>query len=153
LAKESNCTHIAYHQDEDNKGLKKIYFQVKEYFLAAEDSGMSCLAIIPQHMTESWLLSDAGAFEKLFSRKPDNPLLPPKPEELWGNKYTDSHPKEYIKKVLEQYNVSVSPDIFTQIARHSDIEVLRKKCPESFGEKFYKDIQSFIPNKTEDRLS
>jgi hypothetical protein len=144
LAKDSNCTHIAYHRDEDNKGLENIYHQVTEYFQAAKDHGMSCLAIIPQHMTENWLLSDGGAFEKIFSRKPVNPALPYKPEELWGNKHTNSYPKEYMKKVLKQYNVSVSPDVFAQIAKHSDIEVLRKKCPESFEKKFYQDVQEFV---------
>jgi hypothetical protein len=149
LAKKANCTHIAYHQDEDKKGLEKIYLQVEEYFLATRDRGMSCLAIVPQHMTENWLLSDEGAFEKLFSKKPVNPALPSNPEQLWGNKYTGNHPKQYIKKVLQQYHISVSSDVFAEIAAHSNIEVLRRKCPESFDKKFYMKIRDFISEKAE----
>jgi hypothetical protein len=153
LAKVSNCTHIAYHQDEDNKGLEEIYHQVEGYFPAAKERGISCLAIVPQHMTENWLLTDAGAFEKVFFEKPANPPLPSDPEQLWGNKYTDNHPKQYIKKILKQYRISVSSAIFTEIAKHSDIEVLRKKCKESFDRKFYRDVQGFIPDKTEDHVT
>jgi hypothetical protein len=85
LAKASKCTHIAYHRDEDNRGLENMHHEVEKYFTAAKDHGMSCLAMIPQHMTESWLLSDEGAFEKAFFKKPVNPVLPPDPEHLWGN--------------------------------------------------------------------
>jgi hypothetical protein len=149
LAKMSNCTHIAYHRDEDNRGLENMHHEVEEYFAAAKDRGMSCLAIIPQHMTESWLLSDAGAFERAFSKKPVNLPLPPDPEHLWGNKHTANHPKQYMKRVLQQYNVSVSPDVFTEIAVHSDIKVLREKCPESFDKKFCMKMKEFISDEAD----
>jgi hypothetical protein len=145
LAQKEKCSHIAYHRDEDNKGLDEMYDQVKGYFKDAEAHKMPCLAIVPRHMTESWLLSDENAFKQVFKSKP---ALPPKPEETWGDKGTAGHPKKYLERVLEKYHTTVSPEIYAEIAGRSDIEVLRKRCPESFDKKFYTDMQSFIAAET-----
>jgi hypothetical protein len=34
--------------------------------------------------------------------------------------------------------------MYAEIAEHSDIEVMRKRCPDSFDRKFYAGMQSFI---------
>ena len=140
LAKDENCRYIIYHQDEDNKGLENIYRKVHSYFSAAAEKGISCLAIVPQHMTESWLLSDANAYEQVFGKEPMNPALPSKPEEIWGN----NHPKKFMAQVLSQYNDTISPEIYAEIAEKSKTNVMRIRCPESFDKKFYADMQSFI---------
>ncbi|MDR1046799.1 MAG: DUF4276 family protein [Treponema sp.] len=148
LAQKEKCTHIAYHRDEDNKGLGEMYDQVKGYFKDAEANKTSCLAIVPQHMTESWLLSDKNAFKQVFGEIPAKPVLPSKPEETWGNKGTDNHPKRYLERVLAQYHTTVSSEIYAEIAGNSDIDVLRERCRESFDKKFYTDMQSFITTET-----
>jgi hypothetical protein len=99
LAKQENCTHIAYHRDEDANGFEAMYQQVQEYFAEPEKNNQKCLAIVPMHMTESWLLSDKDAYPS----EPRRPALPSKPEEIWGSKEADSHPKKYLKRVLEQF--------------------------------------------------
>jgi hypothetical protein len=144
LARKNRCTHLAWHRDEDNEGLEKKYEEVHRYFIDATKDGAKCLAIVPQHMTESWLLSDENAFEQLFGKKPTVPPLPPKPEETWGNKGTDNHPKKYLERVLKQYYATGSSEIFADIAGHSDIDIMRKRCSESFDKKFYTDMRSFI---------
>jgi hypothetical protein len=143
LAREKRCTHLAWHRDEDNKGLENKYEEVHRYFIDAKKDGVKCLAIVPQHMTESWLLSDENAFEQLFGKNPTYPPLPPKPEEIWGNKGTDNHPKKYLERVLKQFHATSSSETFADIVNHSDISVMQKRCPESFGQ-FYTDIQTFI---------
>ncbi|MDR0330765.1 MAG: DUF4276 family protein [Chitinispirillales bacterium] len=139
MAKQEDCLHIVYHRDEDNKGFKSKYDEVLEYFTAAQEKGVPCLAIVPMHMTESWLLSDAGAFPKI----PDSPKLPNKPEETWGGKGTDTHPKKYLSRVLEQFHMLPSAEICADIAEKMDVEVVRKQCPISFGQ-FYEDMKGFI---------
>jgi hypothetical protein len=143
LAKRESCTHIAYHRDEDNNGLKKMYGQVQGYFAEAEKKGISCLAIVPMHMTESWLLADKDAFPS----KPIDPELPAKPEETWGNKGANTHPKKYLERVLtqfSQYKKQTLSEVYVEIAENSNIEVLRQRCPESFDKKFYSDMQTFL---------
>jgi hypothetical protein len=148
LTREKRCTHLVWHRDEDNKGLENKYEEVHKYFINAKKNGVKCLAIVPQHMTESWLLSDENAFEQLFGEKPTVPPLPPKPEETWGNKGTDNHPKKYLERVLKQFRATSSSEIFADIAGHSDIDIMRKRCSESFDKKFYTDMQSFIAEET-----
>jgi len=148
LAKNENCNHIAFHQDEDNKGLETIYKKVHGYFSAAKEKGLSCIAIVPQHMTESWLLSDENAFQKAFGKKPAKPALPSKPEEIWGSKGTANHPKTIMVNVLSQFGTAISPENYLEIAKHSKIDEIQKRCPKSFDKKFCTDIQSFV---TEER--
>ena len=139
LAQQEKCEHIAYHRDEDNNGFDAMYCQVQDYLSVAKENGIQCIAIVPMHMTESWLLTD----ERAFPETPKNPPLPKKPEEIWGNKDSDSHPKKYLKHVLEQFHKTSSAETFAEIAKYIDVEVARKKCPVSFG-KFYEDMQIFV---------
>ena len=139
IATHENCSHIAYHRDEDNNGFEEMYAQVSSYFSVAKDIGYKCLAIIPMHMTESWLLCDAEAFPRL----PDNPELPRRPEETWGAKNSDKHPKKYLERVLKQYHLQPSVETYCEIAEKSRAEVVKAKCPTSFG-RFCNDMESFI---------
>jgi hypothetical protein len=139
LAQREECKHIAYHRDEDNNGFDAMYRQVHDYFTVAEENGLRCIAIIPTHMTESWLLADAGA----FPRRPNHPTLPSRPEEVWGNKDSDTHPKKYLARILQQFHKTASAATFAEIAANIDVEVARIRCPVSFG-RFYEDMQAFV---------
>jgi hypothetical protein len=49
---------------------------------------------------------------------------------------------------LEQYhNTTISSDAYAEIAKNSDIEVMKQQCPESFAKKFFTDMQTFITHK------
>ena len=129
IARQEECKYIAYHRDEDNKGFDNIYNTVHSYFTVAKEGEISCLAIVPMHMTESWLLSDADAFPS----NPCNPALPKHPEKTWGKKGSDRHPKKYLERVLRQFNSQPCADTYSEIADKSCVEVIRKRCPISFG--------------------
>jgi hypothetical protein len=85
LAHQEDCTHVAYHRDEDNKGYTEMRHQVQSYLADAQTLGLKCIAIVPMHMTDS----------------------------------------------------------FADIAEASDPDVLKGRCPISFGQ-FFDDMQSFI---------
>jgi hypothetical protein len=146
-AKQEGCTHIAYHRDEDNNGFAEMYAQLQGYFTEAKAQQVKCLAIVPKPMTESWLLADKNAYRAIFEKEPSQPALPSKPEELWGKKGTDNHPKKYLERVLTQYQYHGSlPEIYTAIAKASDTEIVKERCPISFGQ-FCADMQGFLPKQ------
>lgn len=136
IAAKEKCTHIAYHQDEDNKGFDVIYEQVEEYFADARAHDIKCIAIVPMHMTESWLLSDRNAFEY----PPKDPPLPKNPEEVWGKPESDNHPKKYLERVLAQFHKEPSAELYSEIADKLSVDVLKQKCPISFG-RFFEDMK------------
>jgi hypothetical protein len=57
--------------------------------------------------------------------------------------------KNYLKRNLEQLglNSDNNRDTYTKIAENTNVEVLKRRCPESFGQ-FYTDMQSFITTET-----
>jgi hypothetical protein len=131
--------------EEDNKGLQEKYDEVQKYFIDARKDNVNCLAIVPMHMTESWLLADKNAYKIIYGSIPANPALPSRSEESWGNKNTGKHPKKYLERILEQYhNTTISSDTYVEIAKNSDIEVMKQQYPESFAQKFFADMQTFI---------
>lgn len=139
IARRENCRHVVWHRDEDNRGYAEMVAQVEEYFTAAKEKGMKCLAAVPVHMTESWLLADARA----FPRKPTNPALPPKPEAVWGKPGSEKHPKRYLERVLTQFRMESNAAEMAEIAAKVDVEELMKKCPVSFG-RFAEDMRDFV---------
>jgi hypothetical protein len=107
---------------------------------------MHCLAIVPKEMIESWLLAD----EKAYPAIPIAPRLPTRPEELWGDKRdkNSNYPYNYFMRVLSQsvlsqFELADNSDTYTEIAEKIDIDVLKNRCRESFGQ-FYTDMLSFI---------
>jgi len=140
IAQKEACRCIAYHRDEDNKGFDHVYNQIRGYLSVADECGIRCLAIVPMHMTESWLLSDANAFPSM----PSKPALPRKPEETWGKPESEFHPKRYLKRVLAQFHRYPSTDEFAEVAEKSNAEVLLKRCPVSFR-RFYDDMNALFP--------
>ena len=136
-ARINDCTHIAYHRDEDHRGLEEIRSEVNKNFIKSRDKGLQCLIIVPQRMIESWLLSDKNAFS-------DNVKLPSLPEEIWGDKGTFNHPKKWIERALKAMFKESSAETFAYIAENSDIDVIRQKCPKSFDEHFYKEVIDWL---------
>jgi hypothetical protein len=141
LLGESKC--IAYHQDADGR-FADVYNTLISEFHSLSEKGFRCLAIVPKEVIESWLLADENAFPSV----PNKPKLPPKPEEIWGqrNDPNSNHPYNYFVRVLEQFDMHDNRDTYAQITENTDIEVLKYRCPESFGQ-FYADMQSFIPHE------
>jgi hypothetical protein len=140
LALQKGCKNIAYHQDADSD-IDRRYNSIREVFKHIEKGGIKCLAIVPKETIESWLLADENAYLDI----PKNPALPGKPEELWGDSHNPSsnHPKCYLFRVLEQFHLENDRDTYAQIAENSDIETLKRRCPDSFGQ-FHTDMQTFI---------
>jgi hypothetical protein len=142
-AEKDNIQFIAYHQDAD-RNYTNVYKAIKSEF--EKLSRFHCLAIVPKEMIESWLLADENAYPSV----PNNPQLPSKPEERWGQKDDpdSNHPYNYFVRVLSQFGLSDDRATYARIAEKSDINVLKRRCPESFGQ-FYVDMQKFIAG-TED---
>jgi hypothetical protein len=134
------CKNIAYHQDADGD-YDVVYSAVDSKFADLRASSFNCLSIIPKETIESWLLADKNAYPAI----PENPALPGKPEDLWGNSHNphSEHPKPYLSRVFEQFHLENNRDTYAYIAEKSDVETIKRHCPVSFG-RFRVDLQSFI---------
>jgi len=138
IALRDGNKNIAFHQDADRE-YDVRYKRITSEFDRLKGTGFNYLAIVPKEMIESWVMADKNAYPK----EPVKPPLPPKPEELWGKKDSDKHPKKYLENVLRQFHQTPSADIFSAIIEKSDLEIIKKRCPKSFGQ-FYGDMQTFI---------
>jgi len=136
IAFRDGIRNIAFHQDADRK-YDDVYKNITLEFAKLEK--FNCMAIVPKEMIESWVLADKNA----YPQEPKKPRLPDKPEELWGKKDSDKHPKKYLKKVLEQFHQTPSAEIFSELIEKSTLEIIKKRCPKSFGQ-FYDDAQTFF---------
>ena len=137
---KNESKYIAYHQDADGK-YTTVCKAINSEFAPLREKGLHCFVIVPKETIESWLLADENACPGI----PNNPALPRNPEECWGDSHNpnSNHPKSCFYRVLEQFSLDHSRDTYAQIAENSDIEVLKRHCPDSFGQ-FYADIQVFI---------
>jgi hypothetical protein len=143
LAMIEGSSFIAYHQDTGYQNFKCVYDGIKKNFEdAISDDGMHCLAIVPKEMIESWLLADEKAYTPVSGKL----RLPPYPEDLWGDKsvLSSDYPKNYFMRVLSQCGMKDNRDTYTEIAKKCNVETLKTRCPESFGQ-FAADMQTFIP--------
>ena len=145
VANTSKSKHVGLHQDLGHQDFQKVYQDIHKDFNVVLPSSVKRVSIVPKEMTESWLLADENAYPSI----PDEPKLPAKPEEIWGQKsdHQSNYPKNYFFRVLEQFRLSVNHDTYAEIAEKTDIEILKRCCPKSFGQ-FYADIQSFITKET-----
>lgn len=125
------------------KRVRDIYNDIQMGFEQfSSERSQSSIPMIPLKMIESWLLADEIAFTKCFGKPPTRPPLPKHPELIWGDESdtTSDHPKNYLKRVLDQYSSQGTVQIFISIAESMRIDELRRKCPISF-ELFYQDVQ------------
>ncbi|XCP85171.1 hypothetical protein ABXS75_19465 [Roseburia hominis] len=122
------------------KEFERIYDEV-EQGLDYEPCFWLGLPMVALKMIESWLLADEGAYIRCFGNMPVKPSLPIRPELIWGEKdnRNSNYPKNYMRRVLEQYHEISSRETFYRIAEEMDIDVLCEKCEISFGQ-FWKDF-------------
>jgi hypothetical protein len=141
--------YIAYHQDADRK-YDEVYSAIISQFKPLREKGFHCLAIVPKEMIESWLLADPSAYSGISQNQelPQNPKLPSKPEDIFGDKNDpqSKYPKSYLERVLNQFGLNRNRETYADIAKGINPDVVREKCPISFGQ-FYEDMQSFITGK------
>jgi hypothetical protein len=143
LANRDKCKHIAYHRDSDKENYQCLYNTINEAMEQFRKAGLQCIAIIPKPMIESWILSDGNAYPTI----PTNPSLPLEPEQLHGDETNpdSNHPKNYLNRVLAQFQLERNRNVYAEIAENSNVDTIRKKCPVSFDQHFYTDMQTFIP--------
>jgi len=144
IANEINCNSIALHQDSGHHDFRGVYQGIHKDFEAVLPASIKRLAIVPKEMTESWLLADVKAINSLGDGK-THVDQSPNPETLWGNTEDpeSNYPKNYLKRNLEKLGVEYNSESCTRIAENINIEILKQRCPLSFGQ-FYTDMQSFV---------
>jgi len=144
LAKILKCMNIAFHQDSGHQDFKVTYNGIHKDFNSVLPDSIIRLAIVPKEMTESWLLADVKAIN-LLGDGTINVDMSKNPENLWGDKHdpNSNYPKNYLKRNLEKLGVEYNSESCTCIAENTDIEILKQRCPLSFGQ-FYTDMQSFV---------
>ena len=148
-ANKANSNCLGYHQDLDHRDINQTHQDIHSEFNEILPSFVKRIAIIPKETIESWLLSDVTAINSLG----DGSVFidqSPNPEDLWGDPKdkNSNHPKSYLIRNLEklnvEYNSDTIPNKYTQIAEKTDPNILKRRCPISFGQ-FHTDIQTFIP--------
>ena len=133
IAGENDSTFIGYHQDAGGD-FDRVYNSVNGAMDEYREKGYQCLAIVPKEMTESWLLADEYAYVAAYGNKPENPALPKRPEDIWGEKKMpeSDYPKHVIERVLNQYRKAANRETYREIAENSDIDTIKNCCPKSF---------------------
>lgn len=105
------------------------------------------IPMVPIRMLENWLLGDNNAYIAVWENQPNNPSLPNEPEFIWGDEQDNNsnHPKNYIRRVLNQYDEDYSTENFIKIAENINLTNLKRTCENSFTI-FYDDIMQIINN-------
>jgi hypothetical protein len=144
LAKILGCKSIAYHQDSGHQDFREVYNSIHKDFKTVLPNSIKRLAMVPKEMTESWLLADVKAIN-LLGDGTKTVDMSKNPENLWGDKHdpNSNYPKNYLKRNLDKLGVEYNSESCTRIAENADIEILKHRCPLSFGQ-FYSDMQAFI---------
>lgn len=116
--------------------------------LVKEKIDLDGIIMMPIRMIENWLLADANAFKEMFGEFPTKPKLPKEPEFIWGDEQDrkSSHPKNYLRRVLEQFGETSHTEIFKEIAENIEIETIIVTCSNSF-QPFYEELQRFIESR------
>ncbi|HIE00828.1 MAG TPA: hypothetical protein EYP59_11165 [Thiotrichaceae bacterium] len=116
------------------KEIKKwqaISQEILEGFAAVNPAPLG-IVCVPKSASESWLLSDHQAWAKLGLK--DFKTLPSEPEMLWGkrNDPNANHPHQYFKRICQKAGRPDNKYTRWEIAALSDINVIEKKCQNSF---------------------
>ena len=124
------------------KEFEKIYAEVDAGLNGGRSGTWRGLPMVALNMIECWLLSDENAYIDCFGSAPNSPELPAKPELIWGQKEKESsnYPKNYMYRILKQYDKKSDMEIFNQIAQNTRPAILNDKCNISFT-KFYEDMR------------
>jgi len=94
--------------------------------------GPAGVAGLPKCASESWLLSDEAAWRQLGLEDPSE--LPNQPEALSGKRDDpeSNHPHQRFTRVCENAGVSDSRETRVEVAEHSTMAIVARKCPKSF---------------------
>ena len=110
------------------------------------------IPMVALHMIESWLLADLKAFENVYGKRAVERAgisLPHKPEVIWGDKRNpqSDYPKNFLKRICEQLSkfnkISFDKGLYVSLAENTDVNLLKEKCPVSFG-RFAEDLREFL---------
>lgn len=109
-----------------------------------ENEQWTGIPMIAMKMIECWLLSDKDAYKRCFGSDLKKMNLPSKPELIWGekNKRSSDYPKNYFKRVLEEYHKDADRELYVNIAEQTSIHALKEKCMISFMT-FYEEFAKF----------
>lgn len=138
---------FVYYGDTDKRENNECYEEAYRAFEANSD--LQCIAMIPLHMIESWLLADVDALSSVMGVPRHKVNAPGKPEELWGreNDPNSNFPKNVLSRVLRQEHVEGSLEVYHAIAAAMSPDVLADKSPISFppvlrqlDEKGYREV-------------
>lgn len=159
LMKQKECDCGIYYSDADKRpGLKsnslptvkRLFEEVYDEIKEGLHHDAKAIPMVALHMIESWILSDEAAYKILYNQIPAKPGVPLHPELLWGEAGDpdSNYPKHYLERIIHQIdkrfrNDPITQDTYCEIASHTGIETLRKKCPISF-EKFYSDFTCLL---------
>lgn len=109
----------------------------------AEEKGIAArgVACVPKTTSESWLLSDPGAWRQCGLK--DLRSLPAHPEDRWGrrNDPGGNHPHQEFARLCRSAAISDSAETRVRLAEATSIATLKRKCPVSFGA-FQSDLLS-----------
>jgi len=106
--------------------------EVLDGFRRAEN-GVLAIACIPMAASESWMLSDQEAWMAKGLTEPH--ILPKRPEEIWGlrDDPEGDHPHRYFYRVCVASDLPDSRETRCELAELTDLNTLKKQCPNSFG--------------------
>lgn len=132
-AKSEGYDVVVFMADADTKKLnewRKKRADILDGFCRVD--GVDSVPCLPMSTSESWLLADAQAWDKLGL---DNlAALPKQPEKIWGERKDpeSNHPHQYFRRICDEAGVSDSREIRVQLADLVNCKTVQKTCPNSF---------------------
>lgn len=122
---------------------RRIRSQIIDGFARNPDVDVKGAPCVPMSTSESWLLADEEAWQKVGLT--NLAILPPKPENIWGERKDSlsNHPHPFFKRVCSEAKVSGSQETRVRLAGFSSVEALKAACPISFAT-FVEDIRSAL---------
>ncbi|MDN4632784.1 hypothetical protein QCD71_14765 [Sphingomonas sp. PsM26] len=137
LAKRSallnKCDVVIYMVDTDSSDVRRWREIVSEITAGFDrlDGNITCIACVPMSASESWLMSDANAWDQVTGRSEG---LPTAPETVWGqrNDPQGNHPHMLFGRLCDAAGVPDNRDIRFLIGQRSAVTTLSTKCAQSF---------------------
>jgi hypothetical protein len=99
-----------------------------------QEAGKKCAVGVAIEMIEAWLLADEKALRSALENK--NIQRQKDPEEIYASdESSNKHPKGLLNHLIHKSPKSDKsiPELFAEIARNIDLEVLIQRCPTGFA--------------------
>ncbi len=112
--------------------LASMHREIESGFLAVSDAThVKRIKATPCRMVEAWALGDAKAVAAVGGARAQASEVPSAPETIWGNDADprSNHPKCVLRRAL---GCNATAETLAELAEHTDIDTLRRSCPESF---------------------